>query len=135
MTQKINFELVSPESKIMSDGVTMAVIPGSEGDFGVLSGHAPLVANVRTGVVEIYRENMNDITDRVFIAGGVADVTGDQCTLLAEQAINVNDIDKTDIDKQITEIESDLSSITDEGDKNRYHKKLDILRAMSQSVA
>jgi len=135
MTQKINFELVSPESKIMSDGVTMAVIPGSEGDFGVLAGHAPLVANVRAGVVNIYRENMNDVTDRVFIAGGVADVTGDQCTLLAEQAINVNDIDKADIDKQITEIESDLSSLTDEGDKNRYHKKLDILRAMSHSAA
>ncbi len=134
MTQKINFELVSPESKLMSTGVTMAVIPGSEGDFGVLSGHAPLVANVRTGVVEIYRENMNDVTDRIFIAGGVADVTGDQCTLLAEQAINVNDIDKADIDQQIKYIESDLSSITDEGDKLRYHKKLDILRAMSQSV-
>jgi len=134
MTQKINLDLVSPESKLMSDGVTMAVIPGSEGDFGVLSGHAPLVANVRTGVVEIYRDNMNDVTDRIFIAGGVADVTGDQCTLLAEQAINVNDIDKADIDQQITNIESDLSSITDEGDKSRYHKKLDILRAMSQSV-
>ncbi len=135
MTHKIQFELVSPESKIMSDGVTMAVIPGSEGDFGVLSGHAPLVANVRAGVVNIYRENMNDITDRVFIAGGVADVTGDQCTLLAEQAINVNDIDKADIDRQITDIESDLQSITDESDTIRFHKKLDILRAMSHSAA
>lgn len=135
MTQKINFELVSPESKIMSEGVRMAVIPGSEGDFGVLAGHTPIVANVRAGVVDIYSDNMNDITNRIFIAGGVADVTGEQCTLLAEQAINVNDIDKADIDQQITDIESDLSSITDENDKNRYHKKLDILRAMSQSAA
>lgn len=135
MTQKIQFELVSPESKIMSEGVTMAVIPGSEGDFGVLSGHTPIVANVRTGVVEIYRENMTQVTDRIFIAGGVADVTGDQCTLLAEQAINVNDIDKADIEKQISDIESDLASISNDNDQSRFHKKLDILRAMAQSVA
>lgn len=130
----IQFELVSPEKKLMSEGVTMAVIPGSEGDFGVLSGHMPLIANIRTGVVEIYREDMNNVSERVFIAGGVADVTGAQCTILAEQAINVNDIDKANIERQIAEIESDLSSITDEIDQKRFHKKLDILRAMAQSA-
>lgn len=135
MIPKINFELVSPESKLMSEGVTMAVIPGTEGDFGVLSGHTPIVASVRAGVVEIYRDNMDDISERVFIAGGVADVTGDQCTLLAEQAINVNDIDKADIDTQIATIETDLKSITDKADTNSFHKKLDILRAMSHSAA
>jgi F-type H+-transporting ATPase subunit epsilon len=134
MTQTIKFDLVSPEQKIMSDDVTMAIIPGTEGDFGVLANHMPLVATIGTGVVEIYRENMNDVTDKIFIAGGVADVTGDQCTVLAEQAINVNDIDVTDIDRQITEIESDLSSITDEADQSRFHKKLDILRAMAHSA-
>lgn len=111
----------------------MAVIPGSEGDFGVMAGHMPLVANVRTGVVCIYRENMKDVSERIFIAGGVADVTGEQCTVLAEQAINVNDIDVANIDKQIADLESDLTSITDEADKNRFHKKLDILRAMRHS--
>jgi len=130
----IQFELVSPETKIMSEPVTMAVIPGSEGDFGVLSGHMPLVANVRAGVVNVYRDNVNAISERIFIAGGVADVTGDQCTLLAEQAINVNDIDKADIDRQIENIEKDLTFIEDEGDKKRFHKKLDILRAMRQSA-
>ncbi len=113
----------------------MAVIPGAEGDFGVLSGHAPLVANARVGVVEIYRDNMTQVSERVFIAGGVADVTGEQCTLLAEQAINVNDIDKADIDRQITDIEKDLTFIENEQDILRFHKKLDILRAMSQSAA
>jgi F-type H+-transporting ATPase subunit epsilon len=134
MTQTLQFDLVSPERKIMSEGVTMAVIPGTEGDFGVLAHHTPMVANVRTGVVEIYRDNMNDVSERIFIAGGVADVTGNQCTVLAEQAINVNDIDKADIDRQITEIESDLASIANDIDKTRFHKKLDILRAVSQSV-
>lgn len=133
MTQKINFELVSPESKLISEAIKMAVIPGSEGDFGVLNGHMPLVANIRTGVVEIYRENMKDITDRIFIAGGVADVTGDQCTLLAEQAINVNDIDKADVARQIENIKTDLEAITDEGDKSRFEKKLAVLNVMHAS--
>ena len=131
----IQFELVSPEKKLMSEGVTMAVIPGAEGDFGVLSGHMPLIANVRTGVVEIYRENMNDVSERVFIAGGFADVNAEQCTLLAEQAINVNDIDKDDIEVQIAEIETQLASVANDIDVKSFHKKLDILRAMSQSVA
>ena len=113
----------------------MAVIPGSEGDFGVLANHTPLVANVKSGVVEIYRDTMDQVSERIFIAGGFADVTNDQCTLLAEQAINVNDIDVADINRQIKDLESDLSSITDETDKKRFHKKLDILRAMAQSTA
>jgi F-type H+-transporting ATPase subunit epsilon len=131
----IQFELVSPEKKLMSEGVTMAVIPGAEGDFGVLSGHMPLIANVRTGVVEIYRENMNDVSERVFIAGGFADVNAEQCTLLAEQAINVNDIDKDDIEVQIAEIETQLASVANDIDKKSFHKKLDIFRAMAQSAA
>ena len=135
MTQKIQFELVSPESKIMSEDVTMAVVPGSEGDFGVLSGHTPLVANIRTGVVEIYRDDMKNVSERIFISGGTADVTGAQCTVLAEQAIPVNDIDKADIDRQITDIENDLQSITDSADQARFHSKLDILRAMSDAAA
>lgn len=131
----IQFELVSPEKKLMSEGVSMAVIPGAEGDFGVLSGHMPLIANVRTGVVEIYRENMTQVSERVFIAGGFADVNGEQCTLLAEQAINVNDIDKDDIERQITEIETNIQSAANDIDVKFFHKKIDILRAMSQSVA
>ncbi len=131
----IQFELVSPEKKLMSEGVIMAVIPGTEGDFGVLSGHMPLIANVRTGVVEIYRENMTQVSERVFISGGFADVSVEQCTLLAEQAINVNDIDKADVDTQIAKIETNIQSATSDIDIKSFHKKLDILRAMAQSVA
>jgi F-type H+-transporting ATPase subunit epsilon len=131
----IQFELVSPEKKLMSEEVTMAVIPGTEGDFGVLSGHMPLITNVRTGVVEIYRENMTQVSERVFIAGGFADVSGEQCTLLAEQAINVNDIDVDDVTRQISEAEEKLNSVANDIDKKNFHKKIDILRAMAQSAA
>lgn len=129
MTQ-FQFELVSPEKKIMSEPVTMAVIPGAEGDFGVLSGHMPLVATVRCGVVEIYRDNTHDVSDRIFIAGGFADVTGDNCTLLAEQAINVNDLNKADISAQIAQAGDDLNLAEGAIDKRKFQKRLDVLNAM-----
>ena len=132
--QKIQFELVSPESKIVSEPVTMAVIPGEEGDFGVLQGHAPIIATVRTGVVEIYRDNMTHKTERIFIAGGFADVNGEQCTVLAEQAINVNDIDAADVAKQIAEANENLKLADGAADQRRFQKRLEILRAMEQSI-
>ena len=134
MTDQIHFELVSPESKIVSENVTMAVIPGTEGEFGVLAGHMPLVANVRAGVVDIYRDNMKDVSERIFISGGVADVTGVQCILLAEQAINVNDLDKLDIQRQINELNEDIKIHENIADRERFQRKLDILQAMVQAA-
>lgn len=131
---QFQFELVSPEAKIISEKVTMAVIPGGDGDFGVLSGHAPLISTVRMGVVDIYRDNMNDKSVRIFVAGGFADVTGDGCTVLAEQAVNVDDIDKVDVAKQIVETEEKLNLAEGKADKRRFQKTIDILRAMEQSA-
>lgn len=112
----------------------MAVIPAEEGDIGVLSGHQPLIATVRAGVVEIYRDNMKDTSERVFIAGGFVDVTGESCTVLAEQAINVNDIDKADIEKQLADAESDLNLAEGTADKRRFQKRIDILKAMAAAA-
>lgn len=134
MTQTFQFELVSPEAKLMSEPVTMAVVPGSEGDFGVMAGHAPLVATVRTGVVTIYRDNIQNISERIFIAGGFADVTGDNCTVLAEQAVNVNDLDKADIEKQLNQAEIDAKSAEDEAEKRRLQKRIDVLKAMQEAA-
>ena len=108
----------------------MAVIPGSEGDFGVLAGHTPLIATVRTGVVEIYRDNMNDVSERIFVAGGFADVSNENCTILAEQAINVKDLNADDIAKQVAQAEEDLALAEGNADKRRFQKRLDVLRAM-----
>lgn len=131
----IHFELVSPEAKFFAEDVKMAVIPGTEGDFGVLGGHMPLVANVRAGLVEIYREDMKQVSERVFIAGGVADVTGTQCTLLAEQAVNVNDLDKAAIEAQIADINDHLSFVEEKHEIDRFHKRLAVLNAMLHYAA
>lgn len=134
MMQQFQFELVSPEKKIMSENVTMAVIPGTEGDFGVLSGHAPLISSIRTGIVEIYRENMNDKSEQIFIAGGFADVTGESCTILAEQAINVRDISRDDISNKLAQAKEDLE-LAEGIDKRRFEKRIEVYKAMHQAAA
>ena len=91
---KVTFELVAPERLLVSADVDMVIVPGTEGDFGVLPGHAPLIATVRAGVIEIYDGSLEtkSITQRIFVAGGVAEVTETRCTVLAEQAAPVGDI-------------------------------------------
>ena len=87
----VSFELVSPERLLLSEEVAMVVVPGAEGDFGVLPGHAPLISTLRPGVIATWE---NDAVDRrIFVAGGFAEVVDDRCTVLAEEALPVEEID------------------------------------------
>jgi F-type H+-transporting ATPase subunit epsilon len=90
MAEKIQFELVSPAKLLLSDAVEMVVVPGADGDFGALPRHSPLISTVRPGTIEVY--NGGKVTNRVFVAGGFAEVTGDRVTVLAEEAIPVADL-------------------------------------------
>lgn len=99
MAETINFELVSPERLLVAKPVEMVVVPGTEGDFGVLPQHAPLIATVRPGVIQIYEGGR--VVDSIFVAGGFAEVTGDRCTVLAEQAMPVADIDRAAVERKL----------------------------------
>ncbi|MBF0356298.1 MAG: F0F1 ATP synthase subunit epsilon [Alphaproteobacteria bacterium] len=87
----VQFDLVSPERLLVSEAYDMVVVPGSEGDFGVLPRHAPMIATLRPGVIDIYENGV--ITERLFVAGGFAEVTPERLTVLAEEAIPLSDID------------------------------------------
>ncbi len=91
MTEAVEFELVTPQKLLLSMSVDMVVLPGGEGDFGVLAGHAPMISTVRPGVVNIYQGD--SISQSIFVSGGFAEVNEERCTLLAEQALDVSDID------------------------------------------
>ena len=104
MAEKVEFELVSPERLLISKPVDMVVVPGAEGDFGVLKGHAPLISTLRLGVIDIHDEG--SITERIFVAGGFAEVTAERCTVLAEEAVAVGDLKRADI-------EADLKGLKD----------------------
>ena len=88
--RKFEFELVSPERLLMSEPVDMAVIPGSEGDFGVLAGHSLLISTLRPGVIEVWQGET--VVNRLFVAGGFAEVTDARCTVLADEAVPVDEI-------------------------------------------
>ena len=82
----LRFELVTPERLVRSDEVYMVVVPGSEGDFGVLEGHAPFMSTIRNGELAIYRNGMSGEPERIAIEGGFAEVNDRGLTVLAERA-------------------------------------------------
>ena len=91
--QKIELDIVTPANLLLSESVDMVVIPGGEGDFGVLIGHAPLLSQVRAGTIDIYKND--EIKSQIFVEGGIAEVTSNRCTVLAEEALMAVEIDKT----------------------------------------
>jgi F-type H+-transporting ATPase subunit epsilon len=132
MADKVAFELVSPERLLISAEVDMVVVPGSEGDFGVLPGHAPLVSSVRPGVIEIHDEGK--AADRVFIAGGFAEVTGAGCTVLAEEAVPVAELDRPGLEQRISDAEEDLEDAQTDNERHKSEATLALLRQMLQAL-
>jgi len=106
MAEQVQFELVSPERLVVSRPVEMVVVPGVEGDFGVLPGHAPLISEVRPGVIAVFEGGK--VEERIFVAGGFAEVTGDRCTVLAEQALPINEIDRALAESELKDAREDL---------------------------
>ena len=107
MADRIQFELVSPERLLMSQAVEMVVLPGAEGDFGALPEHAPTVAALRPGVISVFENNQ--VIERVFVAGGFAEVTPERCTVLAERALPVAELDRTSAERAIANARDDLA--------------------------
>ncbi|HTV87911.1 MAG TPA: ATP synthase F1 subunit epsilon [Stellaceae bacterium] len=103
----VQFELVTPERLLVSTEVEMVVVPGSEGNFGVLPGHAPFISTVRPGTVDIY-DAARAITRRIFVVGGIAEVTPERCTVLADEAMAPDALDRALLDGELTEIEGNL---------------------------
>lgn len=91
MADKVAFELVTPERILATAEVDMVVAPGGDGNFGVLPGHAPLLSTLRPGIVDIYEGEA--VSSRIFVAGGFAEVSETGFTVLAEEAVDVDDID------------------------------------------
>jgi F-type H+-transporting ATPase subunit epsilon len=108
----IQFELVTPEELLVSQDVDMVVIPGTEGNFGVLPGHSPLISAIRPGIIDIYEGNQ--IAERIFVVGGIAEVTPERCTVLADEAMPPDSLDRAELDAELTTIEGNLPSLRDQ---------------------
>ena len=100
----ISFDLVSPENLIFNDEVGMIIVPGKDGDFGVLPGHSKVMSSLRPGRVMVYGEDKN-LLKAFFVSGGFAEVNPEKCIVLAESVDEINEIEKSTIEKEIQELE------------------------------
>ena len=123
----VAFELVSPERLLLSEEVEMVVIPGADGDFGVLSGHSPLLSNIRPGVIHVFTGG--NVESRIFVGGGFAEVTERRCTVLADEALPVDDIDTGAVEKDLQELAEDLGEAADDAERTRIEGKMAVGRA------
>lgn len=108
----VEFELVSPQKLVVSEPVEMVVVPGAEGGIGVLPGHSPLIATVRPGVIDIHEAGK--VKERIFVGGGFAEVSPERCTVLAEEATAVGDIDRSAAETRLSDAKQALEG-ADEG--------------------
>ncbi len=134
MSSTIQFELVSPEEKLISEGVYLAEIPGDDGYFGVIHGHSSLVSSLKPGVVHLHKEQGGE-TRKIFIAGGFADVSAENCTVLAEEAVDVKDLNKDSLDQYLIDLNEDLNLAEESHDKKRILKKIEIVKAKLSALA
>ena len=101
----ISFDLVSPENLIFNDEVGMIIVPGKDGDFGVLPGHSKVMSSLRPGRVMVYGEGKN-LLKAFFVSGGFAEVNPEKCIVLAESVDEINSLEKSSIEKEIQNLEN-----------------------------
>jgi F-type H+-transporting ATPase subunit epsilon len=112
MPEHVQFDLVTPERLLLSEMVEMVVVPGTEGNFGVLPGHAPLISTIRPGMIEIYQGQT--VTRRIFVVSGIAEVTPERCTVLADEAVSPDTLDRGSIDADLQVVEGNLPSLREQ---------------------
>lgn len=127
-----HIDIVSPERVIYSGEVDQVDVPGSEGDFGVLAGHAPVVAMLRPGILTVFRGGQ---ATRIMVVGGFAEVNPEGLTVLADTAVPVEEVDAAMIAEQIKDTEEDVADTTDDAKRDKLRHKLDQLRAVQQVIA
>jgi len=115
MADQVHFELVSPERLLFSANVSEIVIPGTEGDFAVLPGHSNLISTIRPGVIHILDGAL--VTDRIFVEGGFAEVNDKGCTVLAERAQKVGEIDRRLAEQALADAREDIEDAKNDLDR------------------
>lgn len=129
---KVSFELASPESLLVSEDVDMVVVPGSEGDFGVLPGHAPFISTVRPGVIDVYQGDRID--QRIFVADGFAEVNERGCTVLSSEACAVDEIDRDRIGERLKSAEDELRDADTDDERAKAEAEIAVCNAMLQAL-
>lgn len=132
MADKLNFALVSPEREVFHGQVDHVVVPGSEGEFGVSPNHAPVMSVVKPGALKVYEDGA---IRRIFVNGGFADVTPEGLTVLAEEAVDLSEIDPATLEQQLKDAVEDLRDAGADEKRIVAQHALDRLEAIKQAMA
>jgi F-type H+-transporting ATPase subunit epsilon len=132
MAEALKLELVSPEKELASRMVRQVVVPGLEGEFMVLPGHAPVLSTIRPGVLAI--TEISGAETRYFVRGGYAEVANDQLIVLAERAIPLEQLDAAEIDREIRWAQEDLEDARDDEERRKLKERLDFLKQLKQAL-
>jgi F-type H+-transporting ATPase subunit epsilon len=128
----LHLEFVSPESVLFSGDVDQVDLPGSEGDMGILPGHAPLVTTLRPGIVTIFRGSERE---PVVVTGGFAEVSPAGLTVLADRAVARAEFDMALLASEIKDAEEDVADSTDDAERDRRARHLDQLKQLQTALA
>ncbi|HWL30531.1 MAG TPA: F0F1 ATP synthase subunit epsilon [Xanthobacteraceae bacterium] len=126
-----HFELVSPEKIAFSGEVDQVDVPGAEGDFGVLAGHAPLIALLRPGVMTVYAGSQ---ATKLVVLGGFAEVGPNGLTVLADVATSLEDLDRAVLQRQIAKMEQGIKEMAQGSELDRAITKLDQYKALDAGL-
>jgi F-type H+-transporting ATPase subunit epsilon len=132
MAEAFQFELVSPERLLVSEKVESVVIPGAEGEMTVMANHAPVMTTIKPGVVTV--KTASGEAQRYVVFGGFADILPTGCTLLAESAVSVKDVDKADLARRIQAAREDLSDAKDDSSRSKAEQFLHQLTTLEGAI-
>ncbi|MEL7048249.1 MAG: F0F1 ATP synthase subunit epsilon [Pseudomonadota bacterium] len=130
MASTFKFELVSPERVLLSVEAEEVQIPGAEGDFTVLAGHAPVISTLKPGVIHA---TMADGKKAIFVRSGFADVTAETVTILAERAFITDEVDPRQIESELQAVEKALEDDQDDEALMHLNRAIDELKAIQAS--
>jgi len=134
MTDTLHLEIVSPERLLKDAQVAMVIVPGADGDFTALPAHAPLMSTIRPGVVEIFETEAAD-PERLFLKGGLVQISPAGLTILAEEVVTLDDVEADDLAKKIADTREDIEDAKDDVERTAYEKELAWMTVLSEVIA
>ncbi len=132
MTDKIAFDLVSPERLLLSEEAEMVTVPGTEGDMGVMAGHMPLISTLRPGVIDVKGGTNGD--KRFYVIGGFVEISPSKLTVLAEESVPVAEMDPTALDQRIKNTEEDVTLAKNDDERAKAQERLDYLKGVRAAL-
>lgn len=126
--EKLNFNLVTPEKELLSADVTMAVVPGSEGEMGIMRQYAPLVSTLRVGLLSLYDDD-DQLMQHFFVSGGFVNVYESACVVMADEAIPLDELNESDVQESIKSIKELIATTRTEEERLKHQDELDLAEA------